>query len=324
MADDTQRTNAPIIVKRVKKVAHAGHHGGSWKVAYADFVTAMMAFFLLMWLLNATSEEQKRGIADYFSPTPGLMRSTTGGEGFFAGTAITSDGKLVRSGGSPSVTIPLPTVNFEDDSEPPEEEPVETADIQANQAAEQMAADQDAAEKMLADLEEQQFAKAEHDLRQAIEDIPELQQLAENLIIDHTPEGLRIQIVDQEKYAMFPLGSAEMHDAAKELMAQVAKIVEKMPQMISITGHTDSNRYVNPAGYDNWDLSTDRANASRRALIEGGLSPARIAFMTGKAAQEPLFPDDPASPRNRRITIVLLREGKVAASAPDAPVEPGI
>jgi chemotaxis protein MotB len=170
------------------------------------------------------------------------------------------------------------------------------------------------AQKMLAEIEERQFTEAEAALRQAIQDIPELQQLAESLIIERTRQGLRIQIVDQEKYTMFPKGSSKMHDTARTLMAHVVAVVKKLPQKISITGHTDATPYINPEGYDNWDLSTDRANSSRRALIDSGLPAGRIVDVTGKADQEPLVTDDPFSPRNRRISIVLLREQKPVAS----------
>ncbi len=369
----------PIIIKRVKKVHHGAHHGGSWKVAYADFVTAMMAFFLLMWLLNATTEDQKRGIADYFSPTPGTIRGTTGGEGFFQGRTVTSDGMLTKPVAPPSVSVPVPTdalgagsadveelggtevstaaeqtatdptkeggapqtgdgtgsvgaedggasqtddgtgqVGAEDGGAPQTGEStgrVGAEDGGAPQTGESTGlVDAENAQKMLAEIEERQFAEAEAALRQAIQDIPELQQLAESLIIERTREGLRIQIVDQEKYTMFPKGSSKMHDTARTLMAHVVAVVKKLPQKISITGHTDATPYINPEGYDNWDLSTDRANSSRRALINSGLPAGRIVDVTGKADQEPLVTDDPFSPRNRRISIVLLREQKPVAS----------
>lgn len=320
--EPAQDNKPPVIVKRVKKGGHGGHHGGQWKVAYADFVTAMMAFFLLLWLLNATTEEQKRGIADYFSPTPGLLRSTTGGSGFFAGESVTSEGQLTQRAAQPTVSIPIPSMTYDERTEEDEARAQQSEKpVDVDREPPREADDAGRVQKMLAELEERQFAQAEHDLRQAIQDVPELRMLAESLIIDRTPEGLRIQIVDQEKYAMFPRGSAVMHETARKLMARVAQVVEKLPQKISITGHTDSTPYANPTGYDNWDLSTDRANASRRALVDAGLPAERVVHVTGKADQEPLIPDDPTSPRNRRISIVLLREqeapGEVATKTPE-------
>jgi chemotaxis protein MotB len=319
MADEDKKPdNKPLIIKKVKKVGGGGGHGGAWKVAYADFVTAMMAFFLLLWLLNATTEDQKRGIADYFSPTPGEMRATTGGSGFFRGDALTSEG--------PQIAIPIPTMSFEERTEEGGEEQETEDQIDAEpepsppaadtQEADTEEAETEEAERMLAEREERQFAEAEETLRQAIQDVPELRQLAESLIIDRTPEGLRIQIVDQEKYAMFPRGSAMMHDTARKLMARVTRVVQTLPQKISVTGHTDATPYVSDGGYDNWDLSTDRANSSRRALVEAGLSAERVVHVTGKADQEPLVADDPTSPRNRRISIVLLREQKTPLTPP--------
>jgi chemotaxis protein MotB len=163
--------------------------------------------------------------------------------------------------------------------------------------------------------EEEAFKKAEFDLKQAIQDIPELRQLAQNLIIDRTPEGLRIQIVDQGRYSMFPLGSAAPMDHTRKLLAQVAQVVQKLPNKIAVTGHTDSLPFANANGsYGNWELSTDRANSSRRMLMEAGMPPARINCVVGKSDQDPLFAENPADPRNRRISIVLLRDAPPTAA----------
>ncbi len=317
MAED----NAPVIIKRVKKGGHAGHHGGAWKVAYADFVTAMMAFFLLMWLINATTEEQKRGIAEYFSPVPGAIGQTTGGNGFFKGDTVTSDGKMVNQNAPPSVTIPIPATSFDQDqtegdkdkqSAPSDKDIGKNNGKDENKDAENVA-DATQAAKVLAEAENKQFKEAEYELHQAIQNVPDLKELAENLIIDNTPEGLRIQIVDQDKLAMFPRGSTIMADKARLLMQKVAEIIKKLPEKIAISGHTDSTQYADGKKYDNWDLSTDRANASRRALIDAGLPAERIVNLAGKGDTEPLVKDNPDSPKNRRISIVLLRQKPLAA-----------
>ena len=318
--------NAPPIVKRVKKKGHDGHHGGAWKVAYADFVTAMMAFFLLMWLINATTEEQKRGIAEYFSPVPGMIGQTTGGSGFFKGDTVASDGKSVNQNAPPSVTIPIPTTpeQGQTQSENDKQGADSDNDFEKNGNKDQnkdqdkqkeSVADAEQAAKVLAEAENKQFKEAEFELKQAIQNTPDLKDLAQNLIVDNTPDGLRIQIVDQEKLAMFPRGSTVMADKAKLLMAKVAEIIKKFPEKIAISGHTDSTQYAEGNKYDNWDLSTDRANASRRALIDAGLPAERITNLAGKGDTEPLVKDDPDSPKNRRISIVLLRQNPLTAKA---------
>ena len=186
----------------------------------------------------------------------------------------------------------------------------QAADSEQVDQTDRAAPDELTAEKALAEREERQFAAAEFDLRQAIQDLPEANELAESLIIDRTPEGLRIQLVDQERTSMFPLGSSEMRQPARKLMALVAQIVRRLPIEISVTGHTDAMPYVGTRGYSNWELSTDRANASRRQLVESGLPLERIAKVIGIADREPLIENQPGSPRNRRISIVLLREAK--------------
>ncbi len=302
--------NAPpiIIIKRVKKAAHA-HHGGAWKVAYADFVTAMMAFFLLLWLLQATTEEQKLGIADYFAPAS-VARSTSGAGGVMGGRTFTKKGANPSDQAPVGVMINLPT-------NPPDWD--NTGDPQENTATDETGAggrgqdapeepDEADIEELLAKREEEQFAKAEHALRQAIEKLPELESLIDNLLIDQTPEGMRIQIVDAEGKSMFPLGSARMYEHTRKLLGLVVDAVKQLPQQIAVKGHTDAAPFINDQGYSNWELSTDRANSSRRALIHEGLPNARIASVIGLADTEHLDEEDPLSPRNRRISIILLRE----------------
>ena len=165
-------------------------------------------------------------------------------------------------------------------------------------------------EKANADREQKNFEAAAAQLREAVKDMPELAKLADNLIIENTPEGLRIQLVDQDKQPMYPLGSADMLDPAKKLIALVSQAVMKLPNKIAITGHTDSSTYPAGGKYTNWELSTDRANAARREFITDGVPSDRVARVTGMADQEPLFPKEPGSPQNRRISIVLLRQNQ--------------
>ena len=314
MADE--KSNQPVIIVKKKKHGEHGHHGGAWKVAYADFVTAMMAFFLLLWLLNVTTEEQKQGIAQYFTPES-ASRSSSGSGAILGGTVI-AQGQMARVTGGVVLGIPQDAAPEEAEEQEDKKDPSQKEERDGGKSDDKKSSPAQTAKgevteedvkKALAKREEEEFARAEHDLRQAIQDLPELRQLAQNLIIDRTPEGMRIQIVDQGRLAMFPLGSPAPFEHTRSLLAMVAKVVQRMPNKIAVTGHTDATPYA--AGgrpYDNWELSTDRANSSRRGLLDAGVPGARISRVVGKADQEPLFAENPSDPRNRRISIVLLRE----------------
>jgi len=314
MAKQEEGNAAPtIIIKKVKKGGHGGHHGGAWKVAYADFVTAMMAFFLLLWLLQATTEEQKLGIANYFAPSS-VSRATSGGGGLMGGRTFTKKGASPNDQTPIGVMIKLPTNPA--DAESQDNPETNEADTMAQDPAGDMAARD--MEKLLAKQEEAQFAAAEQALQKAIEGVPDLRSLTNNLVIDRTEDGMRIQIVDEVGKSMFPSGSAEMFDHTRKLLSLVVDAIRKLPQQIAIKGHTDSTPYANTHGYSNWELSSDRANSSRRALIKAGLPPERISSVVGLADTDHLDKDNPFSPRNRRISIILLRNSapRALASAP--------
>lgn len=284
--------NRPLVIKKVKKGGGEGHHGGAWKVAYADFVTAMMAFFLLLWLLNVTTDSQKKGIADYFTPAS-VSRSESGAGGLMGGRTLIVDGSRIADGGSPSVTFSLtPPPSENADPTPPTEEDVE---------------------KVIAEKEQKAFQDAQDALKKAIATSPELVELQGNILVDMTPEGLRIQIIDKQNQTMFPIGSAQMHERTKLLLQQVSQVISKLPNRISITGHTDAAQFRADGGYGNWELSSDRANASRRVLLDSGLGAGRINQVIGRADQDPLLTNDPLNPSNRRIAIVLLREAPAMA-----------
>ncbi len=291
-------SNRPIVIKKVKKVVGGGHHGGAWKVAYADFVTAMMAFFLLMWLINTTSPEQKRGIADYFAPAS-VSRSNQGSDGLLGGTAFAKDG--ARSSGSNR-----PIAESQDADTRRRRDGGADGDGKAAGAQ----ASDEALQKALARRSEgAEFESAEASIRQALQDMPDIAEPLKNLIMEQTPEGLRIQLVDQEGRAMFNGSSATPLPRTEKLLEAVAKVISQLPNRITISGHTDT---TNPSGgVDNWGLSTDRANAARRILQKDGVPADRIAGVRGAAATEPLYPDDPDLPGNRRISILLMREAPV-------------
>lgn len=287
---------APIIVKKIKKGAH-GHHGGAWKIAYADFVTAMMAFFLLMWLLNSVTEEQLEGISSYFAPVS-ASQTTSGAGGVLGGKTIGEEGAVEKTTSRPSVTMNLP---------PPKAGSGSEADADEGKEETKGEVSEDDAEELLRKVEEEQFEEAEKELKEAIESVPSLKNLAKNLLIDNTPEGLRIQLIDREGLAMFPRGGSDMYLHTKKIMELVSKIILQMTQKISISGHTDASKFVTDTGYSNWELSADRANSARRALMDLSIPEDRVQLVVGKAATEPLFADDPKDPRNRRLSIVLLR-----------------
>ena len=290
-------SDRPILIKKVKKVAGHGHHGGAWKVAYADFVTAMMAFFLLMWLINATDPEQKKGIAEYFAPAS-VSQTTSGSGGILGGTALGDDGS--DGSGSMSVITQLAP-------EAPEDAPPE-----AGQSSNLAAASEAELREEIARREAADFASAAESLRQAMQSMPELAELSKQLIIDQTPEGLRIQLVDQEGRSMFDTNSARPNPRAQLLLRAISRVINQLPNRISITGHTSaapgSNRASAPA---DWPLSSARADASRLILQGAGGAPDRVYQVSGKAGSDPLYPDDPTLAGNRRIAIVLLREAPV-------------
>jgi chemotaxis protein MotB len=293
-------TDRPIVIKRIKKVVGGGHHGGAWKVAYADFVTAMMAFFLLMWLINTTSPEQKRGIADYFAPAS-VSQSTSGSGGILSGTAL-GDAGVSGSGAVTTIEKLAPQA------------PVSKTDTGQNSKASGGNDLQTASEQALRDAlqkrENDEFKDAAESLRQAMQSLPELAELSKQVLIDQTPEGLRIQLVDQEGRAMFEPGAVKPNDRAKLLLRAVAKVAAQLHNRITIAGHTSANANGSKSASD-WQLSAGRADASRQILQEAGIDPDRIYQVSGKAASDPLFPDDPTLPGNRRIAIVLLHEKPV-------------
>ncbi|MCP5365114.1 MAG: OmpA family protein [Hyphomicrobiales bacterium] len=297
-----------IIIKKIKKADHAAH-GGAWKVAYADFVTAMMAFFLLLWLLNAVSQEQLQGISDYFAPIS-TRASTSGGGGLMAGQTIDSSGVF---NATKRQTHTFAQFDRRDTGEKWESRGAHLSDTQPegenSSSTLKTGEGEDDAENQaaLAAEENRQFQLAQEQLREAVAVSPELSELASSLIIDVTPEGLRIQIVDQDGLPMFPRGSATMYTHTQKLIEKVAGVVAAMPQLLEISGHTDAMPFQSKSGYSNWELSSDRAQAARRALIEAGIIEGRTARVVAKAATEPLDPEHPNSPANRRLSILVLR-----------------
>lgn len=266
-----------VIIKRVKKVSGHGHHGGAWKVAYADFVTAMMAFFLLMWLLNATTEDQRKGIADYFNPSIPISQVSGGGADVLDGDSVFIENDLVRQGHGGRQTQPEPTPQRADSKVDAEE----TA-----QAAELKAVGEDL-------------------LKRALEEEGDI--LARHIQTRLTPDGLVIELVDVDGSPLFELGSSRPSPTMAKLLQVVAGAIGQVANNVAIVGHTDSLQYMAGRDYTNWELSTDRANTARRLMVSAGMRGKQIAQVSGKADTEPLTPD-PLAPQNRRISITLLRD----------------
>lgn len=300
-----------VIIKRIKKGGHAGHHGGAWKVAYADFVTAMMAFFLLMWLINTTTPEQKRGIADYFA-AQSISQTFSGSGGVLGGKVLSEESS--KAGGAVSV--------FQKSSPPAPSDTTHSKDKANNRGGSTAAEGSDPAsqtqssdhlERAVPSSRDGSFESAAELIRQALQDNPELAELSKQVMLDQTPEGLRIQLVDQDGRPMFEKGTADPTPAAKRLLGAIAKIVDRLPNRISISGHTDGAPFVGANGTTNWELSATRANVARALLTASGLESDRIYEVVGKAGSEPLLPEDPQASANRRLSILLMRE------APPAP-----
>jgi len=291
MARAPHGVNVPpkIIVKKVYIEGHGGHHGGAWKVAYADFVTAMMAFFLLMWLLGATTEKQRRGIADYFAPTLLDTRSLgVGGGGLFGGESILSKNKLGPNAGQTvlqSIAMPVGGKGGENTG---------TGDKGTlnNQA--------------LAAQDRKNFENMRRKVLSEIARSPKLSRLASHVRFVPTQDGMRIDLVDDADYSMFALGTTALDPQASELIGMIAQTIKSSQNPIMIRGHTDAVPYGDPRAMNNWMLSSGRAEATRRRLLAGGTPEERFERIEGVADREPLIKQTPTDPRNRRVAITLL------------------
>ena len=293
---------APIIIKKIKK-GGGGHHGGAWKVAYADFVTAMMAFFLLLWVLNVTTPEEKRGIADYFTPTIGIKDSK--GIGFQGGMSPNKKGTSISNLMTPGIVVGQvqqgPVAKAPTDAKDPDPEAEATSAGGQKQDTGNKGSSSDS------DSDADTFKTAEEEVKQSINNDPDIKQLRNNVQVEQSTEGMKINLIDDPQKEMFVAGGAELTADGKKALDAMANIIIKTPNQIVIMGHTDQSGPVSNPAYTNWELSSDRANAARRALVATSVEPERIAKVMGMADRELLLPNDPSNPRNRRITLLLLR-----------------
>ncbi len=297
----------PIIIKR-KKIIAGGHHGGAWKVAYADFVTAMMAFFMVMWLVSTVSKEQRAALFDYFqnpsmeqgkSPRPAPGQAGPGG-------ASTSPINLRGGLDAPRTFSQTPDIGG----------PVAqigAADVSKMDATE--------TQRLAEALEKKQLDSLMDDLKEAIVNSEALAPFKDQLLLDITPEGLRIQIVDAQNRPMFDLGSASLKNYTDEILRELSPYLSSVPNRISLTGHTDTTPYTSRNGYTNWELSADRANAARRALEAGGIGVDKVARVVGLSSAVLFDKTQPRNPINRRISIIVMtKRAEQAAMKSDVPV----
>ncbi len=326
----SKRDSKSVTIIRREEVVQGGHHGGAWKVAYADFVTAMMAFFLLMWLLNATTEAQRRGLADYFSPSASVSVQRSGTGRPLGGQSPFEDGNAISDRGTIAVmNSNAPVVDQDDDGsdtlashlvhgqtggesqgqaqgQPMGEDGAAgpgTSQATMRRAAEQMRREEQAS-----------FAKAAAEMQKVIATDPDLAPIARQLSVDLTPEGLRVQIRDSEGLPMFANGSPEPNERARIVLQRLTPMLKGLHEAVAIAGYTDATPYAGP-GRSNWDLSADRANATRRILTEAGLPDSRIRDVTGHGDRDPLIVSAPLAAANRRIAILLLRSAPAAVPA---------
>ncbi|WP_369977105.1 flagellar motor protein MotB [Xanthomonas bundabergensis] len=280
-------TKATVVIRRVKKVQGGGHHGGAWKVAYADFVTAMMAFFLVLWLVAATTKEQRAAISEYFrNPSPLEGKSPAPSPGMAGpGGASTS---MIKLGGSADMQ--------RGDNKDPFGSKSLKGDVQGKAAEREK-------EK---EKEKERLETLMQDLKEAIDKSQALEPFKDQLLLDLTPDGLRIQIVDKENRPMFDIGSAVLKPYTRDILHELSGFINEVPNHISITGHTDVTQYSGKNGYSNWELSADRANAARRELVVGGMGEDKVSRVVGLSSSVLFDKQNPDNPINRRISIVVM------------------
>ncbi|MGJ7551188.1 flagellar motor protein MotB [Pseudomonas alloputida] len=289
--------NQPIIIKRVKRFG-GGHHGGAWKIAFADFATAMMAFFLVLWLLSTATPEQKIAIAGYFKDPIGFSES---------GTPY-----IIDLGGSPQLA-PEKTINPEQKSEPTPDTSIQL--------------DKDQVETMAEQVERERLELLLQELQNKVEENPQLQKFKDQILFEITQDGLRIQIMDAENRPMFDIGSARLQPYFEDILLAMADTIKAVPNKISISGHTDAKPYSGTGDFGNWELSANRANAARRALVAGGYPDGQVARVVGYASSSLFDRKDPFNPVNRRIDIIVLtkkaqRDIEGEQGTPEAPAQP--
>lgn len=313
---DSNATTIPQNIPKVIPSTPHGYSGGAWKVAYADFVTAMMAFFLLMWLLNATTEEQRSGIADYFDPKVPISQSSAGGMGMFGGDTVFAQSKLARNGLGGAGAKASAGRNDKEKHEVSSSEDVwskgdASSELTGNSkpTGGQGGADGKGGQSIF----EKKAVEVEAEVRRQLEQVAPGNGLSKQVNFKMTDEGLRIDITDKDGVPMFESGSSSPTQKMQQIMQVVGSVVSQLENDVAITGHTDSKPFKSRRNYSNWELSSERAHAARRALVETGFDNGKIKRVEGRADREPLVPEKPDALTNRRIGIVLLRDTSLDA-----------
>ncbi len=299
---------APIIVKKIAD-GHGGAHGGAWKIALADMMTAMMAFFLLMWILGATNDSQRKSVADYFKPTSQsvvAMGQLAGSNGIMGGRSI------IDPDGFPYTakqTATLQMVTPRSEGGPTENDPSPNSENDRDKERDGM--NDSEKKKIVEQADKENFDKLEKEVREQLEQNPNLQKMQGQVQFVREKEGLRIEIIDKADFSMFALGTAQMQGGAQELITEVAKSLAGMNNKIAVRGHTDSLGFAKPGARNNWSLSAERAEATRAMFERKGIKPDRFAQIEGVADTMPYNNNDPKDPRNRRISVtVKYRDGE--------------
>ncbi len=302
-ADAAPAPLAPVIViKKVIDDGHGGAHGGAWKIALADMMTAMMAFFLLMWLLGSTSENQRKSIADYFKPTSHsnvTMGQLAGSNGILGGRSIIDPDGFPFSA---KQTSTMERVTPKSEGGPTENDPSPNSDTRAN--PDQVS--EEAKKKIVEEADQAAFDKLEKELKEKLEQNPKLENIKDQVKFVREKDGLRIEVIDKADFAMFGLGTNKLQPRAQALLDEVAKSLETMPNKLALRGHTDSVAFANTDGRNNWSLSAERAETTRQVMEKRGVATSRFARIEGVADTAPYNTNDPKDPRNRRISITVL------------------
>ncbi len=305
-AADAAAPVAPVIViKKVMDDGHGGAHGGAWKIALADMMTAMMAFFLLMWLLGSTSEDQRKSIADYFKPTSQsnvTMGKLAGSNGILGGSSIVDPDGFPFSA---KQTAAMERLTPKSEGGPTENDPNPNSTERSDPSDPSKMSEED--RKKIAEQQDQKaFEKLEKEIREKIEQNPRLANLKDQVNFTREKEGLRIDLIDKADFAMFSLGGTQMGSRAQQLVDEVAKSLQGTPNKLAVRGHTDSVPFANLDGRNNWSLSAERAEATRAQMEKRGIEGARFARIEGVADTAPFNPNDPKDPRNRRMSVTVL------------------
>ena len=293
---------APIIIKKVMDDGHGGAHGGAWKIALADMMTAMMAFFLLMWLLGASNADQRKSIADYFKPTSHsnvTMGKLAGSDGMLGGRSVIDPDGFPFSA---KQTAAMERVTPRSQGGPTENDPAPNAQERNNPESQAEAEKKKAAEQQ----DQANFDKLEKEVKESLAKNPRLENLTDQVKFVREKDGLRIEIIDKADFAMFGLGTTQLTPRAQVLLSEVAKSVTSMNNKLAIRGHTDSVAFANTDGRNNWSLSAERAEETRKVFAKKGVPENRFAKIEGVADSAPYNPNDPKDPRNRRISVTVM------------------